>query len=53
MKAFFQLLTANMKEIFRDRMQLWWFILFPVLFVPGFGDVYSGVVTRAGDDHEV
>jgi len=50
MKAFFQLLTANMKEIFRDRMQLWWFILFPVLFVTGFGVVYSGVVNPAAGD---
>jgi len=50
MKAFFQLLTANMKEIFRDRMQLWWFILFPVLFVTGFGVVYSGGVNPAAGD---
>ncbi|NLM37293.1 MAG: hypothetical protein GX202_04120, partial [Firmicutes bacterium] len=53
MKAFFQLLTANMKEIFRDRMQLWWFILFPVLFVTGFGVVYSGAASPGTGDNTI
>ncbi|NLY89616.1 MAG: ABC transporter permease [Firmicutes bacterium] len=53
MKAFFQLLTANMKEIFRDRMQFWWFILFPVLFVTGFGVVYSSTGGPAGEDNGI
>jgi ABC-2 type transport system permease protein len=50
MKGFFQLLMANMKEIFRDRMQFGWFILFPVLFVAGFGVVFSSSGSPAAGD---
>jgi ABC-2 type transport system permease protein len=50
MKGFFQLLIANMKEIFRDRMQFGWFILFPVLFVAGFGVVFSSSGSPAAGD---
>ena len=50
MKGFFQLLIANMKEIFRDRMQFGWFILFPMLFVTGFGVVFSSSGSPAAGD---
>lgn len=53
MKGFFQLLIANMKEIFRDRMQFGWFILFPMLFVTGFGVVFSSSGSPGAEDGTV
>jgi ABC-2 type transport system permease protein len=42
LKSYIQLVIANMKEMSRDVMQLFWFIMFPLIFVFIFGLVFSG-----------
>lgn len=41
MKGFFQLVGANVKDIIRDRMSIFWFVAFPLLFVFLFGAIFS------------
>jgi len=41
MNTFFQLVMANFKEMARDRMALFWFLAFPVLFILLFGTIFS------------
>jgi ABC-2 type transport system permease protein len=41
MKAFVKLLIANLKEFGRDRMALFWTLVFPVLFILIFGAIFS------------
>ncbi|MEW6245043.1 MAG: ABC transporter permease [Bacillota bacterium] len=41
MNTFVQLVIANIKEMARDRMALFWFLAFPVLFILLFGTVFS------------
>ncbi|MEW5865655.1 MAG: ABC transporter permease [Bacillota bacterium] len=57
MKTFWQLVVASVKDIGRDRMSLFWFLAFPVLFILLFGWIYSnegnrsyevGMVSQAG-----
>lgn len=43
MKMFIKLTIANFKEMFRDRMQIFWFLLFPVIFVLVFGVLFSNI----------
>ncbi|NPV79922.1 MAG: ABC transporter permease [Firmicutes bacterium] len=45
--TFWQLLSANLKDIVRERMNLFWFFGFPILFVLLFGTIFSS----AGDIH--
>jgi ABC-2 type transport system permease protein len=45
-KAFGYLLTANMRELIRDRMAIFWFFAFPVLFIIMFGTIFA----RNGDN---
>ncbi len=33
MKTYFELVKANAKNMFRDRMVLFWFLAFPALFI--------------------
>ncbi|MGD0153676.1 MAG: ABC transporter permease [Thermacetogeniaceae bacterium] len=42
MKAFIQLVIANIKELLRDRMSMFWFIAFPIFFILLFGAIFSG-----------
>lgn len=46
MKAFGCLLSANMHELTRDRMAIFWFFAFPVLFMVMFGAIFA----RANDN---
>lgn len=41
MKAFLQLLLANLREFARDRMALFWTLAFPVLFMLIFGVIFA------------
>lgn len=41
MKIFLQLFMAHLKDMFRDKMVLFWFFLFPVLFVFLYGTIFS------------
>jgi ABC-2 type transport system permease protein len=41
MNTFFQLIMVNIKETFRDKMALFWFVLFPVFFILLFGFIFS------------
>jgi ABC-2 type transport system permease protein len=41
MKGFYQLVTANVKDIVRDRMSIFWFLAFPVLFILLFGAIFG------------
>lgn len=41
MKAFSQLLLANLREFARDRMALFWTLAFPVMFILIFGLIYG------------
>ncbi len=41
MNTFFQLVMANIKETFRDKMAIFWFLAFPVLFILLFGFIFS------------
>lgn len=42
MKIFLNLVVATLKDIVRDKMTIFWFILFPVLFMFLFGMIFSG-----------
>lgn len=42
MKAFWGLITAETKELLRDRAGLFWMLGFPVIFILLFGFVFSG-----------
>lgn len=42
MNRFLRLLVAELKELVRDRMALFWFVAFPVLFIVLFGMIFSG-----------
>jgi ABC-2 type transport system permease protein len=41
MKGFYQLVTANVKDIVRDRMSIFWFLAFPILFILLFGAIFG------------
>jgi ABC-2 type transport system permease protein len=41
MKGFYQLVSANIKDIVRDRMSIFWFLAFPVLFILLFGAIFG------------
>ncbi len=43
MKMFIKLTIANFKEMFRDKMQIFWFLLFPIVFVLIFGVLFSNI----------
>ncbi len=45
MKAFAQLVLASLKDLFRDRMSLFWFLVFPVIFIFFFGMLFSNEST--------
>jgi ABC-2 type transport system permease protein len=42
MKGFLQLISANAKDIIRDRMSIFWFLAFPILFILLFGTIFGG-----------
>lgn len=42
MKGFYQLVSANVKDIVRDPMSIFWFIAFPLLFILLFGVIFGG-----------
>jgi len=42
MKIFINLVVATLKDLARDRMAIFWFILFPILFIFLFGMIFSG-----------
>lgn len=42
MKIFVNLFTATLKDMVRDKMMLFWFLLFPVIFILLFGFIFSG-----------
>lgn len=42
MKIFLNLVSATLKDMLRDKMSLFWFILFPVIFMFLFGWIFSG-----------
>lgn len=48
MRIFGKLVTANLLEMFRDKMQIFWFLLFPLVFVFVFGLLYSSADRAAG-----
>lgn len=41
MKTFAELFVANVKELVRDRMAIFWFLVFPVIFILIFGAVFA------------
>lgn len=41
MKGFMQLVSANAKDIIRDRMSIFWFLAFPILFILLFGTIFG------------
>jgi len=43
MRMFWQLVIASVKDMVRDRMSLFWFIAFPLLFTFLFGTIFSGM----------
>jgi ABC-2 type transport system permease protein len=43
MKMFLKLFTAQAKELLRDRMSLFWYIAFPVIFILIFGAIFSDI----------
>lgn len=47
MKALSQLLLANMRELVRDSMALFWFFTFPILFVIMFGFIFSADTSQS------
>ncbi|NPV53971.1 MAG: ABC transporter permease [Firmicutes bacterium] len=49
MRTFWQLVMANAKDIVRDKMSLFWFLAFPVLFIFLFGMIFSGGGTPSYD----
>ncbi len=40
--SFWQLFLADLKSMLRNRMALFWFLAFPVIFMLIFGAVFSG-----------
>lgn len=42
MKTFWQITKATAKEMVRDRMAMFWFLAFPVIFILLFGLIFSG-----------
>ncbi|GAV23552.1 ABC transporter permease [Carboxydothermus pertinax] len=42
MKIFYKLVLANFKEMIREKMTIFWYIVFPLLFVFIFGTIFSG-----------
>ncbi len=42
MRMFWQLYMANAKDMMRDRMSMFWFLAFPVIFILLFGAIFSG-----------
>jgi len=40
---FRQLVVATVKDMVRDRMTLFWFFAFPVIFIFIFGFIWSGI----------
>ncbi|UNC93073.1 ABC transporter permease [Candidatus Contubernalis alkaliaceticus] len=42
MKIFGHLFIATLKDMVRDKMTIFWFLLFPVLFIILFGFIFSG-----------
>lgn len=49
MRTFWQLVLANARDIARDKMSLFWFLLFPVLFILLFGFIFSNEGTPTYD----
>lgn len=47
MKTYGLLVVANLKEMLRDRMALFWFLAFPILFVLLFGTIFGGDTSSA------
>ncbi len=45
MKAYVRLVESTAKNLVRDRMTLFWFFAFPVLFILLFGAIFSGDMT--------
>ncbi len=43
MKTFWQLTLANAKDILRDKMSLFWFLAFPLLFVVLYGFIFANI----------
>lgn len=43
MKIFLNLVVATLKDMVRDKMTIFWFILFPVLFMFLFGMIFPVV----------
>ena len=43
MRMYWQLVVANVKDMVRDRMSLFWFVAFPLLCTFLFGAIFSGV----------
>lgn len=41
MRGFFQLVMANVKDIVRDRMSIFWYLAFPIIFILIFGTVFG------------
>ena len=41
MKGFILLVIANVKDMVRDRMSIFWFVAFPLLFILLFGTIFS------------
>lgn len=42
MRVFWKLVKSNATQTFRDRMALFWFLAFPVVFIILFGAIFSG-----------
>ncbi|MGE5588117.1 MAG: ABC transporter permease [Clostridia bacterium] len=49
MRTFWQLVLANARDIGRDKMSLFWFLLFPVIFILLFGFIFSNEGTSTYD----
>lgn len=41
MRTYLELVKANARNVFRDRMALFWFLAFPIVFVLLFGTIFS------------
>src|SRR5690554_307058 len=42
MKIFYNLFIATLKDMLRDKMNIFWFLMFPVIFILLFGFIFSG-----------
>lgn len=42
MKIFGNLFVATLKDLVRDKMSIFWFLMFPILFIVLFGLIFSG-----------